>query len=169
MTTLTRRVSRTFEVGLTTIVAWTFGLASAAVLFVIASGLLSGKYQFATPLTLADPEWFSAGGVAQAKPWGLTFVGQQGAFLAAGMAVGALIALGLSMMFTSGARRLGLFLTVLWSGLWAVDAALVVANTWSGSWFAAGMPALAGAAALIVIFGLMVHRALLLWRVQVTL
>jgi hypothetical protein len=166
---LTKRISRMLEVAVTTLVAWAFGLACAGVLVYIASGLWTGRYETATPLSAADPSIVAAGGVVNARPFGLTFQGKEGGAIAAAYAAGVMIALGMSMMFSGGPRRLGLFLLVAWSGLLAVDAMLVVGSTWTGSWFAAGMPVLAGAAALIVVFGCMVHRALLLWRVQVTL
>ena len=166
---LVRKMSRTMEIAFTTVVAWLFGLATAGVLIYLASGLWTGRYETATPLNAADPAIVAAGGVMNAKPFALSFVGKSGGALAAVYAAGAMIALGMSMMLSGSPRRLGLFLMVCWSGLWAVDAAMVLAGTWSGSWFAAGMPVVAGAAALIVIFGCMVHRALLLWRVQVTL
>ena len=157
------------EVAFTTVVAWLFGLTAAGVLLYVASMLWMGQQQSVTPLNAVDPAITAAGGVISAKPYGLVFAGKGGAGLAAAYAAGSMLALGMSMMLSGSPRRLGLFLMVCWSALWAVDAAMVVAGTWTGTWFAAGMPVVAGAAALIVVLGCMIHRALLLWRVQVTL
>ena len=166
---LVRKLSRTLEIAFTTLVAWFFCMAAAGALVYVASGLWMQKYESATPLSIVDPAITAAGGVISAKPFGLVFDEKQGAVMAAVYAAGSMLALGMSMMLSGSPRRLGLFLIVVWSGLWAIDAAMVVAGTWTGTWFAAGMPVVAGAAALIVVFGCMIHRALLLWRVQVTL
>jgi hypothetical protein len=125
--TLARRASRTLEVAFTTVVAWAFGVATAGVLLYVASGLYRGNLKVATPLTPADPA--IVGSVSASKPWALTFEGHNGAALAAGMAAMVLVALGLSMMFASNPRRLGLLMLTAWSGVWAADGVLIVGNT----------------------------------------
>ena len=166
---LAQRASRTLEIALTTIAAWAFGLATAGVLLYLASGLWRGDYQAATPLSAADPAIVAVGGVGEARPWGLTFAGKFGAAGAAFEAAGVMVALGLSMMFSAGPRRLGLMLLASWAGLWAADGLLAVGRTWNGSGFNAALPVLAAAVALVLLFGCMVHRMRLLWRVRVAM
>lgn len=161
---LAQRASRTFEIALTTVIAWAFGLVSAGVLVYIASGLWRGEYAVATPLSAADPAIVSE--VASARPYGLAFEGRTGAMLAAGEAAMVMVALGLSMMFAGNPRRLGLLAMFAWAGLWAVDGAVVVAHTWTGMGFSAAMPVYAGAGALLIVFGCMVHRMMLLWPMR---
>ena len=169
MPSIAKRASRTLEVLMTTLVAWMFGLVSAGVLVYVASGLWRGDYAVATPLSAADPALTAAGSVDLQHPWGLTFVGKAGAAMAAGQAALVMVALGLSMMFAGNPRRLGLMLLAGWSGLWAVDGAILIANTWNGGGFGAAMPVIAGAAALFIVFGCMVHRFMLLWRMRVVM
>jgi len=166
---LARRASRTLEVAMTTLVAWAFGLLSAGVLLYIASGLWRGDYAVATPMSAADPAIVAAGGVNAAHPWGLTFAGRAGAAMAAGQACLVVVALGLSMMFAGNPRRLGLLLLSLWAGLWAADGATVVAHTWNGAGFGAALPVIAAATAMVIVFGCMIHRMMLLWRMRVVM
>jgi hypothetical protein len=121
----------------------------------------------ATPINAADPAVVAPGNVSAALPWGLTFVGKSGAMMAAGQAAMVMVALGMSMMFAGNPRRLGLLLLSLWAGLWAVDGAMVVAKSWSGG--GAAMPVYAAAGALVIVFGCMVHRMMLLWRMRVVM
>jgi hypothetical protein len=79
-----------------------------------------------------------------------------------------LIALGMSMMVASGPRRLGLLLVLGWAGLWVTDAVVLIARSWTGSWWTAGNDILAGTLALFVVFACMFHRATRLWRIKVT-
>lgn len=164
-----QRAVRTLEIGLTTVIAWAFGMATAGVLLYVASGLWRGDFQVATPLSAADPTIVSAGALHAAKPWALTFNGPSGAAIAAGMAAGVMIALGLSMMLSGSPRRLGLLMLTVWAGLWAADGAMLVGSTWNGSGFSAAVPVITGAAAIVLVFGCMIHRMLLLWRVRVVM
>lgn len=160
------RVTRSFEIACTTIIAWSFGLITAGILLLLAYRVWSGNQPSAlTPLSIA-PAAFSAG-VEQSRPWGLTYAGQNGAALALGEALGVLIALGLSMMFGSAARRLGLLLMIGWSGLWAVNAVIILAGAWSHSWWHVSAHFLGATLALFVILAAMVHRAARLWRIPI--
>jgi len=78
-----------------------------------------------------------------------------------------MVSLGLSMMFSGNWRRLGLLTMLAWSALWAADGAMVVAKSWNGAGFSATMPVFAGAAALVLVMGCMVHRMVLLWKLRV--
>jgi len=156
-----RRLFRTVEIAITTSIAWVFGLATAAVLLYLASGLWTGQYPSASPLTLTQS-------TSLAQPWGLSFIGINGAYIAGGMAAGILIALGMSMMIAQTPRRLGLLAALAWSGLWTVDAVMHVSTTWTGAWWSAGNEILAATLALFIIFACMFHRAVRLWRVRVS-
>ena len=169
MPNVAQRAVRTLEIGLTTLLAWAFGMATAGTLLFAASGLWRGEYQVATPLSVADPAIIGTGVETSSRPWGLTFEGQFGAAAAAGMAALVMSALGLSMMFSGNPRRLGLMLLAAWSALWAVDGVLLVGTSWTGSGFSASTPVIAGAGALILVFGCMIHRMLLLWRLRVVM
>jgi hypothetical protein len=163
-----RRAARTAEIAFTTVVAWAFGLVSAGLLLFAASGLYHGDSSVATPLTAAETLMAAPSGVTEASPWALTFAGKQGAMIAIAEGAGVLIALGLSMMFGSNPRRFGCLLLAFWAGLWAVDAALIVGHSWTGSGFSAPMQFIAAAALLMVVFGCMIHRMTLLWQIRVT-
>lgn len=152
------------EVAFTTVVAWSFGLATAGLVLYAAGALYRGEAQVATPLMAADAAML--GSLAEAKPLGLTFVGKAGAGIAAAMAVGVLAALGMTMMFSGGPRRMGLLMMVGWSGLWAYSGAAMVAGTWNGMGFNTTPAVLAGAAALVLVCGCMIHRMMLLWRIR---
>ncbi len=167
--TLAKRASRALEIAMTTLIAWAFGLVSAGVLLYVASGLWRGDYAVGTPLSAADPVMVSVGGVSREFPWGLTFVGKLGAAGAAGEAAIVMVALGMSMMFASNPRRLGLIALAFWAGLWAADGAILVGRTWNGAGFNAAVPVIAGAAALVLVFGCMIHRMFLLWRMRMVM
>lgn len=156
-----RRFFRTVEIAITTTIAWAFGLATAGLLLYLASGLWTKQYPAATPLTVTHP-------ADPAQPWGLTFVGINGAYQAVGMAAGILIALGMSMMIAQTPRRLGLLAVLAWVGLWVTDAVWMISQTWTGWGWTAGSDKLAATLALFVVFACMFHRAVRLWRVKAT-
>jgi len=158
---LGRRISRVVEIAITTTIAWLFGLASAALLVYLAIGLYTGDRLFASPLAMLDAN--DAG-----HPWGLSFTGMQGAYIAVGMAAGVMAALGMSMMFNGSLRKLGLMALIFWSGMWAVDAVMVVSLGWAAGGWTGDKRLLMIAGGLVVVFGCMVHRAWRVWRVRVS-
>ena len=161
------KVSRTFEVACTSMIAWAFAMVSIVSLGLIAFRLASGNIKEASVLTLL-PASFVAG-IETAQPWGLTFSGPTGAFIAGGEAMGVLLAVGLSMMFASTPRRLGLLMMLGWAGLWATDAVLILAQTWSHGWWQVSVQFLAATLALFIVVAAMAHRASRLWRVPVSI
>jgi len=159
---LGRKLSRVVEVAITTTIAWAFGLASAAALVYLAMGLYTGDSVFGSPLTLLNPS-------DATHPWGLSFTGMTGGYIAVGMAVGVVVVLGMSMMFNSALRKLGLLGMIFWSGLWAVDAAMIVNQGWAGGKWTGDQRILVAALVLVAVFACMVHRAIRVWRVRVTM
>lgn len=157
---LGRRVTRLVEVAITTTVAWLFGLASAVVLVYLAMQLYTNKVMFASPMFLLDPADAS-------HPWGLSFSGMTGSYLAAGMAAGVMVMLAMSMMFNSLPRQLGLLGLIFWSGVWAVGAMEVVKAGWTPNGWNGDKRMLMVAGGLLVAFACAVHRAWRVWRVRV--
>lgn len=161
LTTLGRRVSRVVGIAITTSVAWLFGLATAVLLIYLAMGLYTGDRIFASPMVMLDPQDSS-------HPWGLSFTGMQGAYIAVGMAAGVMICLGMSMMFNGSLRKLGLLGLIFWAGLWTADAITLISRGWlNGSW-TGDKRLLMIAGGLLLIFACMVHRAWRVWRVRVS-
>jgi hypothetical protein len=158
---LGNRVSRVIEVAITTAVGWAFGMATAAALVYLAMGLYTGDRLFASPMVLLDPQDAS-------HPWGLSFTGMQGAYIAVGMAVGAMAACGMTMMFSGLFRRLGLLALIFWSGMWAADAVLLLSQNWNTGGATGNKKLLMAAGSLLIIFACMLHRAWRVWRVHVT-
>ena len=161
------KLTRTFEVACTTIIAWAFGAGSAGLLALMAFRFWSGQIKSGSVLSFA-PESFTTG-IEQAHPWGLWFSGSGAAFFAAFEAVAVLIGLGMTMMFATQPRRFGLALMVLWSGLWAGDAIVVAAQSWNNGWWHVSMQFGIATFALLVLFAAMLHRAHRLWRVNVSI
>ncbi len=159
---LSRKVSRVVGVAITTTVAWAFGLATAAVLVYLAMGLYTGESMFASPLILLEP-------ASAAHPIGLSFTGMTGAYQAVGLAAGVMISLGMSMMFNSNLRKLGLLGLLFWSGLWAYDAGLIVMAGWKDGAWTGDRRVLAAALVLIAVLACMMHRTIRVWRVRVTM
>jgi hypothetical protein len=157
-----RKLSRVVEVAITTTIAWIFGLSTAAILVYLAMGLYTGDSSFASPLSLLNPD-------NAAHPWGLSFSSMTGAYIAVGMAAGVMVTLGMSMMFNSGMRKLGLLGMIFWSGLWAFNAIMVAKDGWSGGKWTGDQRMLIAALALVAIFACMVHRAIRVWRIRVTM
>jgi hypothetical protein len=164
---LSSRVSRSFEVGCTTLIAWAFGAATAGVLGYLAYNLWNGSFKFASPLSIAPASM--SNNLEQAKPWGLSFSGQAAPILAVAEAMGVVLALVMSMMFASTPRRLGLVLMIFWSGLWAADAVMILAGSWDHGWWHAPIQFIAATAALFIIVAAMVHRAARMWRIPVSI
>ena len=158
---LGRRLSRMIEIAFTTTIAWFFGLATAGILVYLAMGLYTGDRIFASPPALLNPDDSS-------HPFGLSFTGMNGAYAAVGMAAGVMVALGMSMMFNSGMRRLGLLALMFWSGLWAYNGVMAVSGGWSGTKWQGDDRMLIAALSLIAVFACMVHRAIRCWRIRVT-
>jgi hypothetical protein len=159
---LGRKLSRVAEVAVTTTIAWLFGFATAAILVYLAMGLYTGDSIFASPLVVLNPD-------NAAHPWGLSFTGMTGAYIAVGMAAGVMVCLGMSMMFNSGFRKLGLLGMIFWSGMWAFDAIMEAQRGWAGGKWSGDQRMLIAALALVAIFACMVHRAIRCWRVRVTM
>lgn len=164
---LPSRMTRSFELAGTTLIAWAFGACSAAALGVLAFRLSNGDLKEANPLHLA-PAVFGAGAEG-ARPWGLEFVGMKGAMLALSEGLAVLIALAMSMMFASGPRRLGLLLMVAWSGLWSADAVMILARSWNHGWWHVSFQFLGATLALFVITAAMAHRVSRLWRIPISI
>lgn len=159
---LGRRISRLLEVAITTSVAWLFGLATAAVLVYLSIDLYTGAAIYSSPLVLLNPD-------DATHLWGLGFTGMNGAYFAVGMAVGVMALLGMSMMFNSNLRRLGLLGLIFWSGMWAVEAVKIVASGWNGASWAGDKRLLMAAGGLVLVFACMLHRAVRVWRVRVSI
>ena len=160
--TLGRKVTRTVGVAITTTVAWAFGIATAAILVYLARGLYTGDSIASSPLVLLNPKDAS-------QPVGLSFIGMTGAYAAVGSAVGVMVALGMSMMFNSNLRKLGLMAMVGWAGLWTYNAGTVVmAGFRGGSWSGDSRMLIAGLV-LLAVFACMIHRMIRCWRVRVTM
>jgi len=157
-----RKLSRVVEVAITTSIAWVFGFATAACLVYLAMGLYTGENIFASPLNLLNPDDGS-------HPVGLGFTGMTGAYIAVGMAAAVMLTLGMSMMFNSGMRKLGLLGMIGWSGLWAYNAVTVIIAGWQGGTWSGDQRILIAGLALVAIFACMVHRAIRCWRVRVSM
>lgn len=161
ITNLGRRVSRLIEVAITTTVAWAFGLATAVVLVYLAMQLYTSKVMFASPMMLMDPADAS-------HPWGLSFSGLTGSYIAVGMAAGVMVLLGMSMMFNSTLRRLALLGLIFWSGVWTFAALEVVKAGWTAGGWTGDKRMLMVAGVLLVVFACAVHRAWRVWKVRVS-
>jgi len=160
ITNLGRRVTRLVEVAITTTIAWAFGLASAVILVYLAMQLYTGKMMFASPLVLLDP-------ADAAHPWGLSFSGLTGSYIAVGMAAGVMVLLAMSMMFNGLLRRLGLLGLIFWSGVWTAAAMEVVRTGWTPNGWTGDKRMLMVAGGLLVVFACAVHRTWRVWRVRV--
>ena len=158
---LGRRVTRVIEIASTTTVAWLFGMASAVLLVYLAMGLYTGDRLFASPMVMLDPQ-------DSAHPWGLSFTGMQGAYIAVGMAAGVMAALAMSMMFNGSLRKLGLLALIFWAGMWSADALMLVKQGWTANGWTGDKRLLMAAGGLLLIFACMIHRAWRVWRVRVT-
>lgn len=157
---LGRRMTRIVEVAITTTVAWAFGLASAVVLVYLALQLYTNKVMFASPMLLIDPADAS-------HPWLLSFSGLTGSYLAVGMAAGVMVLLGMSMMFSSPLRQLGLLGLIFWTGVWMVAGLEIVKSGWTAGGWTGDKRMLLVAGGLLVVFACAVHRAWRVWRVRV--
>lgn len=118
---LGKSIESMIEASLASAVVWLFGLATAIYLLYLFAELWIEPGARLTALDALEL-------TPASDNWGLTYVGQSGAYLALGEAVVVLVALALSMVYQPWLRRLGLFLCVGWAGVWTTHVVLAAGS-----------------------------------------